>query len=160
VARERPSLDFRALTPEGDRLWAAPLREAGVAGPTAAVDRRAARTLRGALLAPSLGTGAGAARWRAPAPRAVASALGAAGCAQTAPFHRYRRVLSHARLALLVATCAPDGPRVLGLAETRALARRELWRHQLFHTSSCGCELRKVPRALIGRMTETLWYVV
>jgi hypothetical protein len=40
-----------------------------------------------------------------------------------------------------------------------ALVRRELWRHQLFHTSSCGCELIKVPRGFVEHLTESLCYV-
>src|SRR5438046_2308281 len=62
-----------------------------------------------------------------PAQLSVA-ALRAVGLAQTARFHRYHRVLSHARwsglavgrvlLALLVAAFAPDGPLVFGLDET------------------------------------------
>ena len=61
----------------------------------------------------------------APAQRTVAAALRAVGLAQTAQFHRYHRVLSHARwsglavgralLTLLVATFAPDGPLVFGV---------------------------------------------
>src|SRR5829696_3757948 len=64
----------------------------------------------------------------APAQRTVAAALRATGHGQTAQFHRYHRVLSHARwsglaagrvlLALLVATFAPDGPLVFGIDET------------------------------------------
>jgi DDE superfamily endonuclease len=44
-------------------------------------------------------------------------------------------------------------------ADALALVRRELWQHQVFHTSSCGCEVVKVPRALIERLTQTLCYV-
>ncbi|CAA9524570.1 MAG: hypothetical protein AVDCRST_MAG13-3622 [uncultured Solirubrobacteraceae bacterium] len=64
----------------------------------------------------------------APAQRTVTAALRAMGLAQTAQFHRYHRVLSHARwsglavgrtlLALLVAAFAPDGPLVFGVDET------------------------------------------
>ncbi len=64
----------------------------------------------------------------APAQRIVATALRATGLAQVPQFHRYHRVLSHARwsgldagrvlLALLVATFAPDGPLVFGIDET------------------------------------------
>ncbi len=64
----------------------------------------------------------------APAQRTVAAALRAMGLAQVAQFHRYHRVLSHARwssldagrtlLALLVAAFAPDGPLVFGIDET------------------------------------------
>jgi len=63
-----------------------------------------------------------------PAQRTVAAALRATGLAQDAQFHRYHRVLSHARwsglaagrtlLALLVAAFAPDGPLVFGVDET------------------------------------------
>jgi len=44
-------------------------------------------------------------------------------------------------------------------ADALALVRRELWRDQLFHTSSCGGELVKVPRVLVEHLTETLCYV-
>ncbi len=44
-------------------------------------------------------------------------------------------------------------------ADALALVRRELWRHQTFHTSSCACEIIKVPRAVVERLTETLCYV-
>jgi hypothetical protein len=64
----------------------------------------------------------------APAQRTVAAALRATGHGQTAQFHRYHRVLSHARwsglaagrvlLALLVAAFAPDGPLIFGVDET------------------------------------------
>jgi DDE superfamily endonuclease len=40
-----------------------------------------------------------------------------------------------------------------------ALIRRELWRHQTFHLSSCADEVIKVPRALVERLTEALCYV-
>ena len=43
-------------------------------------------------------------------------------------------------------------------ADALALVRRELWRHQTFHTSSCACEVIKVPRALVERLTEALCY--
>ncbi len=64
----------------------------------------------------------------APAQRTVAAALRAMGLAQAPQFHRYRRVLRHARwsglaagrvlLGLLVAAFAPDGPLVFGIDET------------------------------------------
>lgn len=64
----------------------------------------------------------------APAQRTVAAALRATGRADAPQFHRYHRVLSHARwsglavgrglLALLVAAFAPDGPLVFGIDET------------------------------------------
>jgi hypothetical protein len=44
-------------------------------------------------------------------------------------------------------------------ADALALVRRELWRHQAFHTSSCAGEIIKVPRAVLERLTETLCYV-
>ena len=44
-------------------------------------------------------------------------------------------------------------------ADALALVRREMWCHQTFHTSSCGCDLVKVPRAVVERLTETLCYV-
>src|ERR671938_845613 len=63
-----------------------------------------------------------------PARRTVAAALRVLGLAQLKQFHRYHRVLSHARwsglassrilLSLLVATFAPEGPLVLGVDET------------------------------------------
>ena len=34
-------------------------------------------------------------------------------------------------------------------ADALALVRRELWRHQTFHTSSCAWEIIKVPRAVV-----------
>jgi len=64
----------------------------------------------------------------APAQRTVAAALRATGRADTPQFHRYHRVLSHARwsglavgralLALLIAAFVPDGPLVFGSDET------------------------------------------
>jgi hypothetical protein len=64
----------------------------------------------------------------APAHRTVAAALRVTGLAQVGRFHRYHRVLSHARwsgltagcvlLRLLVAAFAPDGPLVFGVDET------------------------------------------
>ena len=64
----------------------------------------------------------------APAQRTVAAALRATGLARVSQFHRYHRVLSHARwsglavgralLTLLVAAFAPDGPLVFGIDET------------------------------------------
>jgi hypothetical protein len=64
----------------------------------------------------------------APAQRTVAAALRATGRADAPQFHRYHRVLSHARwsglasgrvlLALLVAAFAPAGPLVFGVDET------------------------------------------
>jgi hypothetical protein len=64
----------------------------------------------------------------APAQRTVAAALRATGHADAPQFHRYHRVLSHARwsglavgrvlLALLVATFAAGGPLVFGIDET------------------------------------------
>jgi hypothetical protein len=64
----------------------------------------------------------------APAHRTVTAALRATGRAQTRQFHRYHRVLSHARwsglatgrvlLELLVAAFAPAGPLVFGVDET------------------------------------------
>jgi hypothetical protein len=64
----------------------------------------------------------------APAHRTVAAALRATGLAQTKQFHRYHRVLSHARwsgpgtgrvlLHLLAAAFTPDGPLVFGVDET------------------------------------------
>lgn len=69
----------------------------------------------------------------APAQRTGAAALRAMGLAQVAQFHRYHRVLRHARwsaldagrvlLALLVAACAPNGPLVFGIDETRERRR-------------------------------------
>ena len=44
-------------------------------------------------------------------------------------------------------------------ADALALVRRELWRHQLFHTSSCDGELIKVPRGFVEHLTEVLCYV-
>jgi hypothetical protein len=44
-------------------------------------------------------------------------------------------------------------------ADALALVRRELWRHQAFQTSACTCDLVKVPRAVVERLTETLCYV-
>src|SRR3954465_9356177 len=62
-----------------------------------------------------------------PARRTVAAALRVLGLAQLKQFHRYHRVLSHAKwsglaisrilLSLLVATFAPHGPLVLGVDE-------------------------------------------
>jgi hypothetical protein len=43
-------------------------------------------------------------------------------------------------------------------ADALALVRRELWRHQAFPTSPCACEVVKVPRAVVDRLTETLCY--
>jgi DDE superfamily endonuclease len=43
-------------------------------------------------------------------------------------------------------------------ADALALVRRELWRHQAFHTSACACEVVKLPRAVVDRLTETLCY--
>ena len=43
-------------------------------------------------------------------------------------------------------------------ADALALVRRELWRHQTFHPSSCAHEVIKVPRAVVERLTETLCY--
>ena len=43
-------------------------------------------------------------------------------------------------------------------ADALALVRRELWRHETFHTSSCACELVKVPRAIVDRLAELLCY--
>jgi hypothetical protein len=64
----------------------------------------------------------------APAQRTVAAALRAVGLAQARQFHRYHRVLSHARwsglaasrvlLQLLIAVFAPEGPLVFGVDET------------------------------------------
>ncbi|HEV3399318.1 MAG TPA: transposase [Actinomycetes bacterium] len=64
----------------------------------------------------------------ASAHRTVAAALRAMGLAQAKQFHRYHRVLSHARwsglaagrvlLRLLVAAFVPDGPLVFGVDET------------------------------------------
>jgi hypothetical protein len=63
-----------------------------------------------------------------PVRRTVAAALRVMGLARSKQFHRYHRVLSHARwsslaisrilLGLLVAAFAPDGPLVLGVDET------------------------------------------
>jgi len=63
-----------------------------------------------------------------PARRTVAAALRVLGLAESRRFHRYHRVLSHARwsglavsrtlLRLLIATFAPDGPLVFGVDET------------------------------------------
>src|SRR5437764_12590061 len=63
-----------------------------------------------------------------PARRTVAAALRVLGLAQLKQFHRYHRVLSHAKwsslavsrvlLGLLVATFATHGPLVLGVDET------------------------------------------
>jgi hypothetical protein len=63
-----------------------------------------------------------------PARRTVAAALRVTGLAQLKQFHRYHRVLSHAKwsglaisrilLGLLVATFAADGPLVFGVDET------------------------------------------
>jgi DDE superfamily endonuclease len=63
-----------------------------------------------------------------PAHRTVAAALRVMGLAQAKQFHRYHRVLSHARwsglaisrtlLRLLIAAFAPDGPLVFGVDET------------------------------------------
>ncbi len=72
----------------------------------------------------------------APAHRTVAAALRAMGLAQRKQFHRYHRVLSHARwsglaggralLHLLVTAFAPSGPLVVGVDET--LERRRAGR--------------------------------
>jgi hypothetical protein len=43
-------------------------------------------------------------------------------------------------------------------ADALASVRRELWRHQAFHTSSCAHEIIQVPRAVVERLTETLCY--
>jgi hypothetical protein len=43
-------------------------------------------------------------------------------------------------------------------ADALASVRRELWRHQTFHTSSCAREAIQVPRAVVERLTETLCY--
>lgn len=44
-------------------------------------------------------------------------------------------------------------------ADALALVRRALWHHQAFQTSARACDLVKVPRALVERLTETLCYV-
>ena len=44
-------------------------------------------------------------------------------------------------------------------ADALALVRRQLWRHQAFHTSPRACEVVKVPRAVLDRLTDTLCYV-
>src|SRR4051794_6295833 len=44
-------------------------------------------------------------------------------------------------------------------ADALALVRRELWRHQLFQTSTCAYEMIKVPRPLVEHLTEALCYV-
>jgi hypothetical protein len=44
-------------------------------------------------------------------------------------------------------------------ADALALVRRELWQHQLFHTSSCAHDVIKLPRPLVERLTEALCYV-
>ena len=44
-------------------------------------------------------------------------------------------------------------------ADALALVRREVWRHQAFNTSARACEVVKVPRAVVDRLTETLCYV-
>ena len=71
-------------------------------------------------------------------------------------------LLAHARMTDPAATVRQaawyrkDRPT---FADALALVRRELWRHQTFHTSSCACEIIKVPRAVVERLTETLCYV-
>jgi hypothetical protein len=71
-------------------------------------------------------------------------------------------LLAHQRLAdpagavRQAAWCCQRRPT---LAAALALVRRELWRHAVFHTSSCAHEVIKVPRALFERLTETLCYV-
>ncbi len=44
-------------------------------------------------------------------------------------------------------------------ADTLALVRRDVWRHQTFSMSSGSGEIVKVPRAIVERLTETLCYV-
>ena len=43
-------------------------------------------------------------------------------------------------------------------ADALALGRRELWRHQAFHTSCFACEMVEIPRAVLDRLTEALCY--
>jgi hypothetical protein len=43
-------------------------------------------------------------------------------------------------------------------ADAVALVRRELRRHQAFHTSHCACEVVKARPAVVDRLTETLRY--
>jgi hypothetical protein len=44
-------------------------------------------------------------------------------------------------------------------ADALATVRRELWRHQTFHTSPGATDVVKVPRVIVDRLTETLCYV-
>jgi DDE superfamily endonuclease len=102
----------------------------------------------------------------APARRTVAAALRVMGLDQIARFHRYHRVLGRARwsslaasrvlLRLLVAAFAPGGPLVFGVDET--LERRRGKRIAASDTSSCACEVVKVPRAVVDPLTEALCY--
>ena len=43
-------------------------------------------------------------------------------------------------------------------SDTMAFVRRWLWSQQHFHMSNTGSDVRKVPRALFERLTETLCY--
>jgi len=113
----------------------------------------------------------------APAQRTVAAALRATGLAQVSQFHRYHRVLSHARwsglatgralLALLVAAFAPDGPLVFGIDETlerrrgRKIAAKGIYRdavrssHSHFVKASglrWACLMLLVPIPWAGRI--------
>ncbi len=112
----------------------------------------------------------------APAQRTVAAALRATGRADAPQFHRYHRVLSHARwsglavgrvlLALLVATFASDGPLVFGIDETlerrrgRKIAAKGIYRdavrssHAHFAKASglrWACLMLLVPISWAGR---------
>ena len=113
----------------------------------------------------------------APAQRTVAAALRATGRADAPQFHRYHRVLSHARwsglavgrvlLALLVAAFAPDGPLVFGIDETlerrrgRKIAAKGIYRdavrssHTHFAKASglrWACLMLLVPIPWAGRI--------
>ncbi len=112
----------------------------------------------------------------APARRTVAAALRAVGLAASPQFHRYHRVLSHARwsglavgrvlLTLLVAAFAPDGPLVFGIDETlerrrgRKIAAKGIYRdagrssHSHFAKASglrWACLMLLVPIPWAGR---------
>lgn len=113
----------------------------------------------------------------APAQRTVAAALRATGRADAPQFHRYHRVLSHARwsglavgrvlLALLVAAFAPDGPLVFGIDETlerrrgKRIAAKGIYRDAVRSSRDCfvkasglrwACLMLLVPIPWAGRI--------
>ena len=71
-------------------------------------------------------------------------------------------LLAHERMATIATTVRQAAwyrKGRLTFVDALALARRDLWQHASFQTSTCGDAVIKIPRELLTRLTDALCYV-